>query len=43
MRVFANLGSFVPRRAELLRCHDQFGYHDEQADGGTYEDNSGSP
>lgn len=41
---FANLGSFVPRRAELLRCHDQLGCHDEhQMVGGTYEDNSGSP
>ena len=40
MRVFANLESSVPRRAELLRCHDQFGCHDEPTDSGTYEGNS---
>ena len=40
MGVFANLESSVPRRAELLRCHDQFGCHDEPADSGTYEGNS---
>ena len=39
-RVFANLESSVPRRAELLRCHDQFGCHDEPTDSGTYEGNS---